>query len=448
MPEDKPLDEQIAEIVSTVAGLVRRRSDIPQPIRHRVRQEIGESAIEVLVDHLGDGDEFVRRAAVKLLGLFEGEALEELIQALDDKDPDVRLESVFLLHDIGKPALQALSWVIVKDDSRRVREAAVQALRDIGDPAATQLAIALEDPIEAVVQEVLSACAGVGYLTAETMLEAILNELVVRGSGRSDEFFDPYRVARGIEALTKRNTRTRPLAMSRLTDVAFSREGGVRHRAVAVAKVLDESRFGMLVRNGANEDPNAAEDIMRLLGGTEATAYFSSERARAFERYREPVEDLEEVSRRRWEGLTKQTRLAFYVNIGLSIGLFLVGTTMVIWGLVLVGRSSTLAQTITGGILAGLSGLATTFSTRFWRDPVEHIQRFSAQQARLQVAFIGYMNRVAQVRLVFEQQYSDGQLEFDDVKEYQRLLSEAIDQASQQLEGQIQAAGPGGDDDH
>ena len=119
--------------------------------------------------------------------------------------------------------------------------------------------------------------------------------------------------------------------------------------------------------------------------------------------------------------------------MGMSAGLFLLGGGVVVWGLVLLTRSKELTEQIGGGILSGVATLATTFSGRFWKDPVEHIQRFSAQQARLQAAFIGYMNRVAQLRLAFEHDYAADKLGSAEIEKFQDLLSDATSQASQQL---------------
>jgi hypothetical protein len=120
--------------------------------------------------------------------------------------------------------------------------------------------------------------------------------------------------------------------------------------------------------------------------------------------------------------------------MGLSIGIFVVGVVIVSFGLYMLAGSGDLTWRITGGVLAAFTSAVTAFSSRFWKDPVEHIQGFLAQQARLQTAFIGYMNRVAQLRLVFEKHYSAAELTLEDLEQYQSMLSDAMDQVSQQLE--------------
>jgi len=263
--------------------------------------------------------------------------------------------------------------------------------------------------------------------------EAIINELIVRSSGRSSEYFNSRVITQVLEGTIQRNPRLRSQIQRELCNLAYQNDGGVRERAVAVARRLGADEFAPLVKARAEENPTAAAAIMRMVGGSEATAFFSELQSQTLERFRAPLVELEEVSRQRWNELTRQARSSFYISMAMSVGLFLVGTTIVIWGLVLLTRSNELSQQIGGGLLSALAALATTFSGRFWKDPVEHIQRFSAQQARLQAAFIGYMNRVAQLRLVFEHDYATGEIKLDELEAYQRMLSEAVTQASQQL---------------
>ena len=58
------------------------------------------------------------------------------------------------------------------------------------------------------------------------------------------------------------------------------------------------------------------------------------------------------------------------------------------------------------------------------------IHIFSARQAQLHVAFLGFISRVAQVRLVFENHCAAGELTLGDLERYQKVLKDAIAQAS------------------
>lgn len=395
---------------------------------------IGEPALQALTHALDDEDVEMREAVVYVLGKFGEPALKALTRALDDADAGVRRQAVDELGGIGKPALQALGYAL-EDEDKDVRQYAIEKLVGIGKSAVHLVAVALEDPDGRTSESLVEYLSD--YLRcnieAHDVAEAIIDELIIRSSGRSSEYFSSKVVTKALQGTIRRTPRLRGQIQRELCNLAYQHDGGVRERAVAVARGLGADEFASLIKARAEENPTAAAAIMRMVGGSEAAAFFSELQSQTLERFRAPLVDLEDVSRQRWNELTRQARSSFYISMAMSVGLFLVGTTIVIWGLLLLTRSSDLSQQIGGGVLSALAALATTFSGRFWKDPVEHIQRFSAQQARLQAAFIGYMNRVAQLRLVFEHDYATGEVTLDELEAYQRMLSEAVTQASQQL---------------
>jgi len=400
---------------------------------------IGEPALGALSRALDDADAEVRRRAVNALDDIGEPALEALTRALDDADAEVRRRAVNALDGIGEPALEALGHAL-EDEDKDVRRYTIEVLTGIGKPAVHLLAVALEDPegwySDSLIRYLSGQDSAFGYGGIEAhhdMAEAIIDELIIRSSGRSSEYFNSKVVTKALQGTISRNPRLRGQIQRELCNLAYQNDSRVRERAVAVARGLGADEFAPLVKARAKDNPTAAAAIMRMLGGSEAAAFFSELQSQTLERFRAPLVELEEVSRQRWNELTRQARSSFYISMAMSVGLFLVGTTIVIWGLVLLTRSRDLSQQIGGGVLSALAALATTFSGRFWKDPVEHIQRFSAQQARLQAAFIGYMNRVAQLRLVFEHDYATGEIALDELEAYQRMLSEAVTQASQQL---------------
>jgi hypothetical protein len=171
---------------------------------------------------------------------------------------------------------------------------------------------------------------------------------------------------------------------------------------------------------------------MRELGGPEATAYFAETRESRIDKYRKPLGDFEDIATDRWDELTVSSRRSYMYSLVTGGVFFIVGLIVVAVGLILLIKSNDQTQMAAGAIMSGLTAIAGML-TRFWHQPVETVQRFSAQQARLQAAFIGYMNRVAQVRLVFESHYGSREVEIDQLQQYQAMLHEAIAQAASQL---------------
>jgi hypothetical protein len=111
---------------------------------------------------------------------------------------------------------------------------------------------------------------------------------------------------------------------------------------------------------------------------------------------------------------------------------FLVGTGFVIWALVLLSLSKESWQQLASAIAAA-SIFFVMYRQQFWKGPVEHIRDISAQQARFQAAFIGYMNRVAQLRLVFEDTFTNQRVSLHELERFQRLLNEATGQVWHQV---------------
>jgi HEAT repeat protein len=425
--------------------------------------KMGEQALTALSCLLDDGETAVRRAAVRALGKIGEPALEVLPRMLNDTSSGVRLATVYALGEIGNLALRVLSDSLNHEDAD-VREAVIHVLGNIGEPALEILSRALSHPDPSVWGEAINALGMIGepalgalvgaledyvgqrshtvadYLSGyecsikpDEVKKAIIHELIDRGSDRPRGLFNPKIVTEVLQGTIRRAPQLGSEVQEKLCSLAYRPDTDLRQRVVAVARGLGADEFASLVKARAKDDPSVARTIMHLLGGGEAAAFFSELQGQALARYRAPLLRLERVSLRRWHDLTGQARWSFYISMGMSVGLFLVGITIVVWGLLLLTQSDDPSQKIGGGVISALSVLATTLSSRFWKDPVEHIQSFSAQQSRLQAAFIGYMNIVAQIRLVFENAYERNEITMDDLATYHSLLSSAITQASREL---------------
>ena len=465
----------------------------PEDLHPRSRAEaIVRAAFETLVYHikgaaiaplcraLSDRDFSARRTiVVALRKIGDPTAATFLAQNLVGADRNLAIEIMRALQTLADPGTIADLVPFLKDDD--LSEYALAALIAIGTPAVDALLEALPGmstrlrvqlyrdsldysdltrtlPMLSLVvhgiedlEGALAAFAIARFLIDATefgfaagrrlyavaVIDAITNELIVRTSGIPPVHYNARIIAHVFRELTRATPSCRGDILTKLQVSAFNGDLATRERAVSVAREYDAQEFAARVKQRAAENPSAAKEIMRILGGSEATAFFTELQTdlqqEALERYREPLQELEKTGLQRWEELTRQTRQGFYLNMGMSLTLFLVGTGIIVWGLWLLTRSDDLTQQIGGAILSAVAALATTYSGRFWKDPVEHIQNFSAQQARLQVAFIGYMNRIGQLRLVFESDFAKREMSPEMIERHQRLLNEAIDQASRQL---------------
>lgn len=466
----------------------------PEDLHPRSRAEaIVRAAFETLVYHikgaaiaplcraLSDGDFSARLTiVVALREIGDPTAATFLAQNLVRADRNLAIEIIQALQKLADPGTIADLIPFLKDDD--LSEYALAALIAIGAPAIDALFEALPSMpaslrsslydyyspslrydldltvsmLPLVVHgiedsdgdltmstinrllEGLSWCgSGEKRLYSLAVVDAIVEELIVRVREIPPVHYNARMIIHVFQVLTDMTPSCRGEILTKLQDSALNGDSATRERAVSVARGYDAQEFAARVKQRVAENPAAAKEIMRILGGSEATAFFTELQTdlqqEALERYREPLQELEKTGLQRWEELTRQTRQGFYLNMGMSLTLFLVGTGIIVWGLWLLTRSDDLTQQIGGAILSAVAALATTYSGRFWKDPVEHIQNFSAQQARLQVAFIGYMNRIGQLRLVFESDFAKREMSPEMIERHQRLLNEAIDQASRQL---------------
>jgi hypothetical protein len=338
MMNSEQVDERVAQLIEELRH-ERERFSYSYKCQEIVDQlkAIGEPALEALTHALDDEDVEMRQAVVYVLGEFGEPALEALTCALDDADADVRRQAVDALGDIGEPALEALGHAL-EDEDKYVRRYTIEVLTRIGKPAVHLLAVALEDPegwySDSVIKYLSgqdSALFGYGDIEAHhDVAEAIIDELIIRSSGRSSEYFNSKVVTKALQGTISRNPRLRGQIQRELCNLAYQHDGEVHERAVAVARGLGADEFASLIKARAEENPTAAAAIMRMLGGSEAAAFFSELQSQTLERFRAPLVELEDVSRQRWNELTRQARSSFYISMTMSVGLFLVGTTIVI----------------------------------------------------------------------------------------------------------------------
>ncbi|MDB4894543.1 MAG: virulence factor [Firmicutes bacterium] len=130
----------------------------------------------VVAERLGAPDWRVRFAALDQLEPVP-EALDVVIQALDDSNPSVRRLAAVYLGDIGGPAVLPHLFRALKDDSAAVRRAAGDCLSDIGDPAATTpMAAALTDPSKLVRWRAARFLYEAGEASAVPALRAALDD--------------------------------------------------------------------------------------------------------------------------------------------------------------------------------------------------------------------------------------------------------------------------------
>ncbi|RKY29568.1 MAG: hypothetical protein DRP68_07185, partial [Candidatus Omnitrophota bacterium] len=140
--------------------------------------EIGVPAIPYLIEALKDKDSNVRKAAVEALGKIDSKkAVPPLIEALKDENWDVRSTAAEVLGKIGSQ--EAIPHLIetLKNENNYVRYKAAEALVKIGPPAIFSLIEALKHEYWYVRQAAVYALGGIGSQKAvPPLIEALKDE--------------------------------------------------------------------------------------------------------------------------------------------------------------------------------------------------------------------------------------------------------------------------------
>ncbi|MDO9043803.1 MAG: HEAT repeat domain-containing protein [Methanobacteriaceae archaeon] len=137
-------------------------------------EEIGNPAVDPLIDVLDSPNKYVRMGAAKALGVIgDSKAIEPLIKTLKDDNKWVRRDASGALAQMGTDAVEPLINIL-SDDDWKVRGAATWALGNIKDPRAVEHLIgALNDESGFVRGGATWALGNIGGEKAESALKEV-----------------------------------------------------------------------------------------------------------------------------------------------------------------------------------------------------------------------------------------------------------------------------------
>jgi len=164
----------------TVEMLIHSLEDEDWDVRKNAAKalvKIGEPSVEMLIIALKDEKWRVRWHAAETLGeTGDIQAVEPLINALNDENNGVRSNSTIALVNIGEPAVKKLINAL-KDKEWHIRSNAAETLGELGDTRAVEPLInALNDENSWVRQSAASALGNIGDTRAEEPLKKASND--------------------------------------------------------------------------------------------------------------------------------------------------------------------------------------------------------------------------------------------------------------------------------
>lgn len=183
------------------------------------------------------------------------------------KNDDVRIVSLYILENIK---LLDKHFVLdaVEDENPKIRNWAVRSLleRGIDSTSANTFVRALEDAEKAISDLAFSKITSEFILDEDALAKAIIEELVVRNSGRPKEFFNTQLTADSIKKTCDLNPRLLGIVLHQLRNLAFDySEDPIMPRCVFVAQKLNKKEFVALIGEKAKENPVAVNKILRVI---------------------------------------------------------------------------------------------------------------------------------------------------------------------------------------
>jgi len=197
-------------------------------------------------------------------------AVEPLIQALKDKDSDVREVAAEVLVKIGEPAVEPLIRAL-KDEDWHVREKAAEAIGEIGDKRAVEPLInALKDEDSDVRMEAAEALDQMGwkpgYVTEKAyylVAKKEWDEAVKLGEPAVEPLINALKDKEAAEALVKIGDER---AVEPLINALKDEDSGVRWEAAEALVKIGEPAVEPLIHALKDEDSDVRAAAAKALG--------------------------------------------------------------------------------------------------------------------------------------------------------------------------------------
>lgn len=248
-----------------VDALITALSALEQDVRLTCRDalvELGEPAVDPLIDALDNADRFTRQHSAEALGeIADARAAEPLLELFEDSHRLVRQAAIYAVGKVGEPVAVEPLIAALDDPDRDLREAAAVSLGQIEDlRGVPRLIRALEDEAEGVAQASAAALGRIRPSDAD-QLTAVID------AARSSS--EGTRLA-AVFALGRIGDERTAMAVAERLDPARERSVKVRRRAAEALGSLAAPR-SVEALIGAFDDPDwrvnyAAQEALSAIG--------------------------------------------------------------------------------------------------------------------------------------------------------------------------------------
>jgi len=256
------LKDERPEVCMRVAEALEKIEWTPREDSDRVRflllkgswvelAEMGEAAIEPMIEALGDLDKEVRSTAVRVLGRLGGRrALDAFTRVLEEeKDESIRWNAVLILGGMGEEAIEPLV-LAMNDPVWEVRESAATSLANMGEAAFESLLKALDSPHDYTRSRAASALGKLGDLRALNPLISLL---------RDGTDFVRWNAAEALGEIGD------PAAAEPLGRTLLDKDRGIQWKATLALSKMGEPGVQILLRALEAEGAYTRQDLIAAL---------------------------------------------------------------------------------------------------------------------------------------------------------------------------------------
>ena len=280
--EEKVVEEAAAQVVSEVLGKMGWKPEEEEKADYFIARrqwdkvtEMGELAVDSLVNALEDEDEEVRSRAAWALGVIGSpRAVDSLVSALEDPVRDVRVKAAGSLKKIGTHCTDALLQAL-QEGGDELRKEAARVLGDIKDLRAVPFLVkALGDPDEKVRGRAANALEKIGEPAVEALQAALSSDdpniRALAASILTKMGLKPSELVSAEEGLSVERlegARARELILEgKWEEVATLGENAVEALLEAVEDRDPEVRRGAAWALGVIRNPRVVDALVSLLG--------------------------------------------------------------------------------------------------------------------------------------------------------------------------------------
>lgn len=142
-------------------------------------------------------------------------------------------------------------------------------------------------------------------------------------------------------------------------------------------------------------------------------------------KYTDHLQDIETTSLGILDSVISSARIGFKITLILNVLSFVLGTIIIITGLIILVMSPEQFERMMGIVLS-FSGVILVIVILFWKGPLDRILESVSNLARINIITLGLSHRLNQISQVFVQKSLQGEMSTDTLKQLNEMVQDAV----------------------